>query len=310
MHATDIEADVVKLGMLPSAEVVDIVATKLEQYGRPNLVVDPVMVSTSGHKLATSSATDAIIQKLLPLATVICPNIKEAEVITGHRIQSVAEMEMAAKEIYAMGPQTVLIKGGHLDSEMVKDVVYDGHQIQILQHRRIHTDRLHGTGCTLASAIAAGIAQGKIPQHAIQQAIRFVEGALASSVEMDIGQGTQLPFHHGFRWSTWPPRPSFCGKVDFSLYAITDVDCNEKHGRSFTHAIREAIAGGVSVLQIREKERNSRFFLECVQTAVEYSDSVPVIVNDRVDIALAADADGVHLGQVNSTQFATAKFFA
>lgn len=286
--------------MLSSTETVDIVVDMLERYGPLPVVLDPVMVSTSGDRLSSSDVTSSMTQRLFPLATVVTPNLKEAEILTGVSIDSIEEMKAAAKKIFEMGPKVVLIKGGHLKSQsMAQDVVYDGHRMEILSHRWIDTQRLHGTGCTLASAIASGIAQKMSPMNAIRQAVVYVEQCLENSLLMELGHGRQLPMNHGHSWKKWPIRNCRNKEFDLSLYAITDADYNARHGRSFEEAILAALEGGITLLQVREKSNNVDAFLQSVLTALRLSPSIPVIVNDRVDVALATDADGVHIGQVS-----------
>ncbi len=288
--------------MLPSTEALRSVVKKLGEHEAPSVVVDPVLVATSGDKLTGDQVAEMIIKELLPLATVVTPNIHEAEILSGQRITSLDDMESAARCIHRAGPQMVVVKGGHMpESKRVHDVIFDGRDVHILEHAFIETQRLHGTGCTLSSAIASYLAQGMVPLVAIRHAIFYLQDALGGSLEMDIGQGTQLPFHHGYRLHRWPKRRSFRTAFSLCLYGITDQRYNEKHKRSFREAVRGAIDGGVTILQIRDKDSDASHFLDCVKVAMEEAEQhgVPVIVNDRVDVAIAADADGIHVGQVH-----------
>ncbi len=183
---TDIEVSAVKIGMVSRIETIHAIAEKLEQYQPRNIVLDPVMISKSGFDLMQPEAKDTLIRRLLPLAYLITPNLPEAEVITGRKIETLAEMEEAAKEIYAMGPKNVLIKGGHLEGEAT-DLLYDGKQLLTLQSERIHTKNTHGTGCTLSSCIAANLARGKSVEEAVRIAKDYITIAIAHA--LDIGKG-------------------------------------------------------------------------------------------------------------------------
>lgn len=183
---TDIEVSAVKIGMVSRIETIHAIAEKLEQYQPRNIVLDPVMISKSGFDLMQPEAKDTLIRRLLPLAYLITPNLPEAEVITGRKIETLAEMEEAAKAIYAMGPKNVLIKGGHLEGEAT-DLLYDGKQFLTLQSERIHTKNTHGTGCTLSSCIAANLARGKSVEEAVRIAKDYITIAIAHA--LDIGKG-------------------------------------------------------------------------------------------------------------------------
>lgn len=183
---TDIEVSAVKIGMVSRIETINAIAEKLEQYQPRNIVLDPVMISKSGFDLMQPEAKDTLIRRLLPLAYLITPNLPEAEVITGRKIETLAEMEEAAKAIYAMGPKNVLIKGGHLEGEAT-DLLYDGKQLLTLQSERIHTKNTHGTGCTLSSCIAANLAKGKSVEEAVRIAKDYITVAIAHA--LDIGKG-------------------------------------------------------------------------------------------------------------------------
>ncbi len=183
---TDIEVSAVKIGMVSRIETINAIVEKLEQYQPRNIVLDPVMISKSGFDLMQPEAKDTLIHRLLPLAYLITPNLPEAEVITGRKIETLAEMEEAAKAIYAMGPKNVLIKGGHLEGEAT-DLLYDGKQLLTLQSERIHTKNTHGTGCTLSSCIAANLAKGKSVEEAVRIAKDYITVAIAHA--LDIGKG-------------------------------------------------------------------------------------------------------------------------
>lgn len=151
--------DAVKIGMLPSAAIIETVAGQLRRYAPPFVVLDPVMVATSGGTLMQNEAVETLIAKLFPLSDLLTPNIPEAETICGKKIETQADMEAAAAQICAMGAKAVLIKGGHLSGEAL-DLLYDGAAFHTFTHARIASTSTHGTGCTLSSAIAAYLARG------------------------------------------------------------------------------------------------------------------------------------------------------
>lgn len=183
----DIEVDAVKIGMLSRCEGVKIVASKAKEYGMKNMVVDPVMVSKSGYFLMKPDTIDTLLKELVPLSTVITPNIPEAEVISSMKIKTLEDMEKSAKVIYEMGPKNVLVKGGHLTSDAT-DVLYDGKEFTYYKSQRINTKNTHGTGCTISSAIASNLALGMNIKEAVESAKKYITQAIIHS--LDIGQGS------------------------------------------------------------------------------------------------------------------------
>ena len=157
---TDIEVSAVKIGMVSQIPTIHAIADKLEQYQPKNVVLDPVMISKSGFDLMQPEAKEALITRLIPLAYVITPNLPEAEVITGLKINDLASMEQAARAIHKMGAKNVLIKGGHLEDDAT-DLLFDGENIVTLHSDRINTKNTHGTGCTMSSCIAANLAKAE-----------------------------------------------------------------------------------------------------------------------------------------------------
>ena len=192
---TDIGVDAVKTGMLSSVAIVEVVAQELKRHGIINLVVDPVMVAKSGDALLRREAVDSLRTRLLPLAAVVTPNIPEAETLTGREIVSDEDMRRAAEEIVAMGARAVVVKGGHRDGPAT-DLYYDGSRFQEFSAPRFDTVNTHGTGCTFASAVAAGLAQGKDVIDAVAQAKEYVTGAIRNSYPLGQGHG---PVHHFYR---------------------------------------------------------------------------------------------------------------
>jgi hydroxymethylpyrimidine/phosphomethylpyrimidine kinase len=190
----DIGADAVKTGMLSSQEIVEVVAAQVAKHGIRSLVVDPVMVAKSGDALLRDDAVNAVCTKLVPLAAVVTPNIPEAEALTGTTIESDDDVREAARRIVSMGARTVVVKGGHREGPAA-DVLYDGSEFQVFTAPRINTVNTHGTGCTFASAIAAGLAQGKAVEDAVGQAKDYVTEAIRTSFPIGQGHGPLNHFH-------------------------------------------------------------------------------------------------------------------
>ena len=195
MIFTDIYPDAVKTGMVSSGSLIEVIAERLTFYKARNIVVDPVMIATSGAKLISDDAVDTLKSKLLPLATVITPNIPESEVLSGMTIRSSADMVEAAKRIHAAFGCAVLTKGGHsLDD--ANDVLVHGEQVTWFHGRRIENSNTHGTGCTLSSAIASNLAKGYDLETSVQYAKNYISGALNAMLDLGKGSG---PMDHGFR---------------------------------------------------------------------------------------------------------------
>lgn len=191
----DIEVNAVKVGMLSTPDCMKVVAAKLKHYHPLNIVIDPVMYAKNGCPLMEPMAIETMIETIIPLADVLTPNIPEAEKITGSTIQSVADMENAAKEIYAMGCKAVIVKGGHA-ARRALDVLFDGKKIYQFDTARIDTKNTHGTGCTFSSAIASQLAKGVNLHNAVEQAKSYVTMAIEHS--LDIGKGCG-PTHHFYQ---------------------------------------------------------------------------------------------------------------
>ena len=191
---TDIYPDALKIGMVSSSALIDTIADKLEEYEAKNIVVDPVMVATSGAKLISDEAIQTLKERLLPIATVITPNIPEAEVLANMKIQSASDMETAAKQIGDQYGCAVLCKGGHQLND-ANDLLYENGQITWFKGKRINNPNTHGTGCTLSSAIASYLAKDYSLVDAIQYAKDYISGALAAM--LDLGQGSG-PMNHAF----------------------------------------------------------------------------------------------------------------
>ena len=190
---SDIGADAIKTGMLANRGIIEAVARKLRQYHARNVVVDPVMVAKSGDLLLRKDAREALILRLLPLATVVTPNLMEASVLTGSRIRSLGEMKRAARRIHEMGPKHVVVKGGHLKGSAT-DIFFDGRKILELQSPRLDTKNTHGTGCTYASAIATFLALGDEAPEAVRKAKTFITLAIQAGLNLGKGVGPTNPF--------------------------------------------------------------------------------------------------------------------
>ena len=191
---TDIFPDAVKIGMVSSAELITVIADKLSQYGARHIVVDPVMVATSGAKLLRDDAIGVLKEKLLPLAEVLTPNIPEAEILADMQIESPADMEAAARTICEKYGCAVLCKGGH-DLNDANDLLWKDGQARWFNGRRIDNPNTHGTGCTLSSAIASNLAKGYELDQAVERAKAYISGALAAQLDLGKGRG---PMNHMF----------------------------------------------------------------------------------------------------------------
>lgn len=194
--ADDIPIDAFKTGMLFSSEIIETVSDKIEEHGWTPLVVDPVMMAKSGAKLLQDDAIDTLKERLLPLATVITPNAHEAGHLAGQEITTTEEAEEAARQLHDLGPEAVLVKGGHLEEDNAADVLYDGEKIELFEARRIDTPHTHGTGCTYASSIAAGLAKGYTLSAAIDRAKRYVTEAIEQGWALGEGRGPTHHFYH------------------------------------------------------------------------------------------------------------------
>ncbi len=191
---TDIRPDAVKIGMVSSVPLIEVIADRLRFYKAGNIVVDPVMVATSGSALIETDAVQALKEQLLPLATVVTPNIPEAEVLSGMAIHTPEEMEQAARQISETYGCAVLCKGGHSVND-ANDLLVANDEAKWFLGKRIDNPNTHGTGCTLSSAIAANLAKGKPLDEAVQRAKEDISGALADM--LDLGQGSG-PMNHAF----------------------------------------------------------------------------------------------------------------
>ena len=195
----DIGADAVKIGMLHDAAVVRAVKDSLQRHNIRNIVLDPVMVSTSGHRLIEEDAVAVLSGELVPIVSIITPNIPEAEILAGVKIRSAGDFPAVARRLSRSGKVSVLLKAGHLDADRLVDIFYDAATDSCIElpSPRIDTPNTHGTGCTLSSALASFLAQGFTPAEAAQRAKEYVSQAIAAGSEFSIGHG-HGPVHHFF----------------------------------------------------------------------------------------------------------------
>lgn len=190
--AGDLSPDAIKTGMLATAALVECVAAGLAGHRLRPYVLDPVMVATSGHRLLEADAEDALARTLLPLATLVTPNLHEAAILTGREVRSLLDMATAARILVDMGAGAALVKGGHLEGDAA-DLYWDGSQEQVWRKPRLETRHTHGTGCTLSAAIAAGLARGLSLVQASENAVLWVARAIESAPGLGHGHG---PVNH------------------------------------------------------------------------------------------------------------------
>ena len=190
----DITPDAVKTGMIPCKELVEVIAEKMQSCKVKNLVVDPVMVATSGTDLSNSESVKALKEKLIPLASVVTPNVPEAEVLSGMKITCKNGMIEAAKKINSECGCSVLIKGGHCGSDS-DDVLFHDGKVYVFEMEKIDNKNTHGTGCTLSSAIACNLAKGTDIPQAVKRAKEYITGAIGSGLDLGHGRG---PLDHGY----------------------------------------------------------------------------------------------------------------
>lgn len=197
----DIGTDAIKIGMMFSPELIEAVAAQLEMFQAHNIVLDPVMVAQSGDRLIKEDAAEALKSRLFPLAELITPNLPEASALLGRKIDGRNDLEKAAIDLQRLGCTNVLIKGGHFSEGAADDLLYLGRQQKIVtfSSERIETRNNHGTGCTLSSAIAAGLARGLDIEAAVGEAKEYISGAIRSGSIYQLGKG-HGPVHHFYRF--------------------------------------------------------------------------------------------------------------
>ncbi|OCN03640.1 hydroxymethylpyrimidine/phosphomethylpyrimidine kinase [Erysipelotrichaceae bacterium MTC7] len=194
----DIDVHAVKIGMLSTPECMEAVAKKLEEYKPNHVVIDPVMYAKNGCPLMEEQSLDTLIQRIIPLADVVTPNIPEAEKMTGMQIDSIEMMEQAAKRIVEMGCKGVIIKGGHREGSAL-DVLYDGNEFTHFETKRVPTKNTHGTGCTFSAAIASQLAQDLSLAKAVGVAKTYVTSAITHGLEIGKGCGPTNHFYELYK---------------------------------------------------------------------------------------------------------------
>lgn len=192
----DMHPDAIKIGMIGSENIMNEIVFLLQKYSSRNVVYDPVMFSTSGHQLMGNEAIKTVSEKLFPWVELVTPNLYEAGVLLQKPIQTISEMEDATFELYEKYKCAFLIKGGHLKGSEMCDVLYDGKELNLLVTQRIHTQNLHGTGCTLSSAIATFLAKGDSLFEAVSLAKGYVANAIEAGKDLHLGQGNGPLWHY------------------------------------------------------------------------------------------------------------------
>lgn len=203
--AGDFDVAAAKTGMLARPAIVEVVAQSVRRFAIPNLVVDPVFVSKNQDVLLSQDSIDALVTRLIPLATVVTPNLQEAALLTGRPVIGLGGMRDAARALKELGPRYVLVKGGHLDEDAT-DVLHDGAEFWEVTAERIPTRNTHGTGCTLSAAIAAYLAWGLAVPEAVAEAKKYVTGAIRYGLELGGGYG---PTNHGWNSTMRPDGAGF-----------------------------------------------------------------------------------------------------
>ena len=191
--ADDFEIHATKIGMLATIDIVRAVRTGIERWSLPNVVLDPVMMATSGEVLLSREGVDLLRSDLVRLATVVTPNAAEAAVLAGMSVVTAVDARLAAERILALGPRAVIVKGGHLDEVSAIDVLLDDSGCHQLTGPRVKTNSTHGSGCTFAAAVAANLALGRTVRHSAEEAKKYVAGALQHGLSIGHGHG---PFDH------------------------------------------------------------------------------------------------------------------
>jgi len=312
---SDIGADAIKTGMLYDDDIVQAIVNRLKFYKVPCLVVDPVMVATSGDTLLNYRGIDALRDKLLPQAAFITPNREEASALCGFYIESAQDLPKAAREIHHMGADFVIITGIQEGGQCI-DYCYDGSEFNRIIGPIIETANTHGTGCSYSAALTAYVARGASAWTAVSMAKKFVVSGLRYAYQVGKGRG---PLNHlaaffpgklddqyileirASAFHDWGNRPPLYDKPLLNVI-IGGPLCE---GQDYAELTRIAVANGASLIQLREKDWDTR---QLVDTAVNmarvcHEHGALFVVNDRVDVAAASGADGVHIGQDDLNPF-------
>lgn len=287
----DLHPSFIKIGMLANTDIVLAVAEALSNYSIP-IILDPVIVSSSGHRLLSLEAQDVIKEKLLPLSTLITPNIPEMQALTNMPLSSLEEKELAAQRLMDYGVKAVLLKGGHEEGNTKTDILFshsaNGIQSSLFSAATISTPNIHGTGCTLSSAITAFLARGLCLQQAISHAKDYITQAITAGADIKIGQGFG-PVNHGFN----PLK-----MLTFDNYKLQFIT-HHTDTYSYIDSARIALEGGCRWIQLRMKDADDSL-LEQTALIVQQmcrSYNATFIIDDNVLLAKKIGADGVHLGK-------------
>ena len=289
---TDTRPDSVKIGMLGGADQVEAVASAIQKFQLTNIVLDPVLASTGGAPLLDAAGRAALIQRLLPLCDVVTPNLSEAQTITGIAVASEEDAIRAGYALLYLGVQAALITGGHF-SGAPHDVLVTPNGRHIFPGERIDTPHTHGTGCLFSSALAAYLAHGwELSEAAAQAKITVAQTLLTPIV---IGKERGYPSLSNLQPIKSATHGERLAKIR-GIYALTDS--NLRPDQSPQEIVAAALRGGARVAQLRDKGRPTPELIELARELrhLAHAADALFIVNDRVDIALASDADGVHLG--------------
>lgn len=305
----DIGADAVKTGMMWDEGIVEQVVDRLTYYKPPCLVVDPVIMATSGAPLLNPGGVDMLREKLLPLASFISPNLDEAAALCGFEVEDEPDIKKAAREFHARGAGFVVITGIRRD-RMSVDYGYDGSEFRAIAGPVIDTPHDHGTGCTFSAALATYAAQGFSSWQALSMAKNYVAMGLRFAYQVGTGPG---PLNHMAHFNpgslAWPEIKdtqadlfrnwgcqSLLGQSPWLNLIIGGPLCA---GRDYADLTRRAVENGVGLIQLREKNWETRELIDVAKEMLPIcrEHGALLIINDRVDVALAAGADGVHLGQ-------------
>jgi hydroxymethylpyrimidine kinase / phosphomethylpyrimidine kinase / thiamine-phosphate diphosphorylase len=294
----DYPLDGVKIGMLGTEAAVAAIADRLSRRAPPHVVLDPVLASTGGVPLLEAAGQDRLVRELLPLVELVTPNISEASRLSGMPVTSDEEMERAARWFVEHGARAVLVKGGHR-AGAPRDLLLEGDAAPVwLEGERIETPDTHGTGCTLAAAITARLAQGRSLVDAVRDAKRFVEAAIRGAVRPGRGRGCLDPMAGASLFSDEEAEMRHAERLARlrGLYVVTDSTL--RPDRDAASIVAAAIAGGAAAVQLREKRLSTPALGALARrlSAQARAAGTLFLVNDRVDMALAADADGVHVG--------------
>jgi len=305
----DIGADAVKTGMLYDDAITELVADKLKFYQIPCLVVDPVIISTSGDTLLNSSGVRVLREKLLPIASFITPNVDEAAALCGFAIKNNDDLQRAARELHRLGTGFVIITGLQRDKESL-DLCYDGREFREMKGPFIDTPHTHGTGCSFSAALAASMARGLSPWSAVATAKKYVASGLRYG--HTVGEG-RSPINHQVLF--YPGRLDDTDVLEIRAGAFQDWGnkpglkplpilnviiggplCN---GKDYAELTRLAVENGAGLIQLREKDGETRQLADTAtkMCRVCHEHDTLFVVNDRVDVAIASGADGVHIGQ-------------